>query len=354
MDLSRRAIIVGAAVAGAVAATSRGAQAALPPGVSDTPLPPFTNTKRVIVDTDPGNDDAVALLMLMRSPSISIEAITIAPGNVGYDDEVRNALYIVDLAGQSGRIPVHLGAKHALLDRPYPSASFIHGISGLGTFTAPAVRQRPEPEHAADAIRRIVKKYPGEVVIVALGAPTNVALALLREPEIASLIKGIQFTGGPMLGAIPSFNSLADPEATSILLTSGARLSMLGGTTYLVDSLLYKADFEAISKLNTPFSRFFMQSNGLRLKYEVEQRNSPGSVNGDPLSAALIIDPSVGLEHIAVSMKIELEGELTRGTLLYGDNRYNGKATPVPNVNLWTRASNDRFRNLLILSLGQS
>jgi purine nucleosidase len=321
------------------------------PPINDASSARFTGTNRVIVDTDPGNDDALALLMLMTAPALSVEAVTIAPGNVGFEKAVKNALYVVNLADRGELIPVHAGARETILRRPFPSASFIHGESGLGAFETPSVQLEVHSEHASDAIRRIVRKYPGEIVIVALGAPTNIAIALLREPEIARLVKGIQFVGGPMLGAIPGFNSLVDPEATSILLTSGAPLSMFGGSTYLTDSILYQSDFDAISNLRTRFSKFFVETNTLRLEYEVKARGAPGSINGDPLAAALVIDPTIGLEYLPVAMKIELVGELTRGTLLYGDNRYNGEPTPLPNVNLCVRADNDKFRSLVMRTL---
>ncbi len=94
------------------------------PGVSDTPLPRLLNNHRVIIDTDPGNDDAIALLMGLRAPNLKIEAVTVTPGNVEYDWEVKNALYVVDLAGMSGKVRVHRGAGgrcSARRTRPRPS-----------------------------------------------------------------------------------------------------------------------------------------------------------------------------------------------------------------------------------------
>jgi inosine-uridine nucleoside N-ribohydrolase len=345
LDVLRLSVAASAVLAGG------GKAMAAEPGVSDTPLPRLLNNRRVIVDTDPGNDDATAILMALSAPNLSVEAITIAPGNLGpdYAQQVRNALFLVDLAGRSGKIAVHAGMSAPLLHRPYPVATFIHGKYGLGSFETPVVRLQPASEHAVDAIRRIVKQYPGEVVIAALGGLTNVAMALLREPAIGTQIKGIQFVAGAG-SAVPGYNVLVDPEAAQIVLNSGAPITLgLGSPT---SSILMKADFDHIATFNTPFSRFFMQSNALRLSFETTARNATGSVNGDPIAMAMIIDPSIATAFKAIYAKVELEGELTRGDILYGDNRYDLRPTPPANANLCVDASNDRFKQLLFKTLG--
>lgn len=346
MQLARRQLLSGALAGGLTLAG--GLARAAEPGVSDTPLPRLLNNHRVIVDTDPGNDDAVAILMALDAPNLKVEAITVCPGNVRYEQEVKNALYMVDLAGKSGQVPVHAGLGRSILGKAYPTSTFIHGPDGLGKVSVPEVRQKVDPELAPDAIRRIVNKYPGEVVIVALGGMTNIAIALLAEPGLAKKIKGIQFVGN-VNGAIPGFNALADPEAVHIVLASGAPLHMgLGGATA---STLYPADFKEIATFNTARSRFFMDSNELRLTFEMSARNAPGSVNGDPIAMAMVIDPSICETFMAVYAKVELDGTLTRGNVLYGDNRYNMLPTPPPNVNVCTQASNAGFKRVLYAML---
>jgi inosine-uridine nucleoside N-ribohydrolase len=352
MSISRRDLFKLGVAGAAMLAAGRTAFAA-EPGVTDTPLPRYLNNHRVIVDTDPGNDDATAILMALAAPNLSVEAITVAPGNLGpnYDQQVRNALFLVDLAGKSGKIAVHAGMSKPLLHRPYPVATFIHGKYGLGSFETPNVKQHVSNEHAVDAIRRIVKTYPGEVVIAALGGLTNVAMALLLEPAIATQIKGIVFVGGPG-AAVPGYNALVDPEAVQIVLNSGAPIMMgLGGPGA---SILMQSDFDHIAAFNTPLSRFFGQSNALRLSFETTARNSTGSVNADPLAMAMIIDPSIATGFKSIYAEVELEGEYTRGTILYGDNRYDLRPTPPANVNLCVAASNDGFKRLLFKTLGGS
>jgi purine nucleosidase len=322
--------------------------AAAEPGVSESPLPRLLDNHRVIVDTDPGNDDAIAIMMALSAPNLKVEAITVTPGNLEYDQEVRNALYVVDVCGFANKIAVHRGMAKPLLGLTYPSANFIHGKYGLGAVEVPVVRQQPDPEHAVQAIIRIVRKYPGEVVILALGGLSNVAMALLLDPGIAKLIKGIQWVANAG-NAVPGFNALADPEAAHVVFTSGAAIAIgLGGP---LDTILTPADFETIRAFDTPRSRFFMQSNELRLTFEMKARNAPGSVNGDPMATALIIDPSVGLEYKAIYARVELEGRYTRGDVLFGENRYNMQPTPPANVNLCTRTSNEKFKAILFRTL---
>ncbi len=345
---SARRRLLGHAFAGGVLAMSGAAARAAEPGVSDTPLPRLLNNHRVIIDTDPGNDDAIAMLMGLTAPNLKIEAITVTPGNVEYDWEVKNALYVVEVAGMAGKVAVHRGSGKPLLGKTYSTATFIHGPNGLGNVVTPPVKQQVDPENAVDAIRRIVRKYPGEVVIAALGGLTNVATALLVDPGLAKLIKGVMFVGGAG-NAVPGFNSMADPEAAHVVLTSGVPFHFgLGAPT---SSILTKADFEHIASFKTKFSDFFMKSNELRLTFEMSARNAPGSVNGDPIAMAMIIDPSIATAFKAVYARVELDGELTRGAILYGENRYSMAPTPPPNANLCIDADNAKFKALIFKTL---
>ncbi len=155
-----------------------------PPNGIALAQPRLQGIRRVILDTDPGNDDALALLMALASPQLVVDAVTVCPGNMGtegYDQQVRNALYVVELAGKGGKIPVYRGMPRPLLNRPYPVATFIHGKYGLGDVSVPEVKQKPEAEHAVDRMLRSVQAAPGEITILALGGLTNVAMAILRD-----------------------------------------------------------------------------------------------------------------------------------------------------------------------------
>ncbi len=358
IDLTRRHMLGAAALAGLgleLSPAMAHAQTAWSPLGSPTgPIPALTGHHRVIIDTDPGNDDALAILMCLSAPNLTVEAITVCPGNVRYEQEVRNALYLVELGGRAGKVPVHAGMTHPLLNRPYPTATFIHGKDGLGAVSVPDVKQKVEDEHAVDAIRRIVKRYPGEVLIMALGGLTNVAMALLREPAIAKDIKGVLFVGGKYAtpGSAPGYNVLVDPEAAQIVLSSGAPITMSGGLGQY--SVMTDADFDHVAAFDTARSRFFMQSNDLRRRFEKEKRGVTGSTNPDPIAVALAINPAVGVKWVQLYMQVELSGEFTRGQLVYGTNIYTGEATPPPNVNLCVEASNAEFKKLVFQTLAKA
>jgi inosine-uridine nucleoside N-ribohydrolase len=312
----------------------------------------------VIIDTDPGNDDALALIMGLRSPALRVEAVTVCPGNLGphYEQQVKNALFLVDLAGKSGKVPVYAGMSHPILNKPYPIATFIHGKYGLGSVDVPAVRQSVEREHAVDAMRRIVLQFPGEITIVALGGLTNIAMAMLRDPAFTKALKGILFVGGRYAtpGLPPSYNVLVDPEAAHVVFTSGVPITLVGADVVNRDSVLHDEEFDHIAAFNTPLSRFFIQSNDLRRTFEKTHRGTTGSTNPDPIAIATAINPSVAIKYQPIFMQVELEGELTRGLLVYGNDIYTGNPTPAPNADICIQASPEVFRQMVYETLSAS
>src|SRR5437016_7789427 len=185
---------------------------------------------RVVIDTDPGVDDALALLLAMRSPELKIEAITPVAGNVPLELSLPNALRMVEIAGRTD-IPVAVGAKAPLLRR-LVTAAYAHGENGLGgaVFPEPKIKQVAEP--AAEFIRHIVRKYPREVTLITLGPLTNVATALNADPELAGMIKNLVMMGGSLSGGnitpAAEFNIYVDPEAARIVFQSGIPITMVG------------------------------------------------------------------------------------------------------------------------------
>src|ERR1700740_2203350 len=137
---------------------------------------------RRIIDTDPGVDDALALLLAMRSPELKIEAITAVAGNVPLDLTLPNALRMVEIAGRT-EIPVAAGAKAPLLRR-LVTATYAHGENGLGGAVFPPPKIKPSAEPAAVLIRQIVRNFPGEVTLLTIGPLTNIATALNADTEL--------------------------------------------------------------------------------------------------------------------------------------------------------------------------
>ena len=175
----------------------------------------------IILDCDPGTDDALALLLALASPELSVLAITVAGGNVGLDRTLPNALALVALAGSP--VPVHAGADRPLLDR-FISEPRVHGADGLGGVVLPP-GGAPDPERAADAIRRILRAASHPVTLVGIGPATNLALALATEPALALQVEQIVLMSGAWgegnVTPAAEFNAWSDPESLAILLNSG-------------------------------------------------------------------------------------------------------------------------------------
>src|SRR6266436_3315110 len=185
---------------------------------------------RVIIDTDPGVDDALALLLAMRSPELKIEAITAVAGNVPLELTLPNALRMVEIAGRTD-IPVAAGAKGPLLRR-LVTAAYAHGENGLEGAVFPEPTIKPVADPAAQVIRQIVRKYPGEVTLLPIGPLTNIASALNLDSELAGMVRGIVMMGGSLSGGnitpAAEFNVYVDPEAARIVFQSGVPITMVG------------------------------------------------------------------------------------------------------------------------------
>src|SRR5438552_5698229 len=145
------------------------------------PEQPVGGPFRVIIDTDPGVDDALALLLAMRSPELKIEAITPVAGNVPLELTLPNALRMVEIAGRTD-IPVAAGAKTPLTRR-LVTAAYVHGENGLGGAEFPEPKTKPVSEPAPEFIRTTVRKHPGEITLITIGPLTNVAMALDLDPD---------------------------------------------------------------------------------------------------------------------------------------------------------------------------
>ena len=185
---------------------------------------------RVIIDTDPGVDDALALLLAMRSPELKIEGITPVAGNVPLDLTLPNALRMVEIAGRTD-IPVAAGARAPLVRR-LVTAAYAHGENGLGGAVFPEPKTKPIAQPAAEFIRAIVRKYPGEVTLIPIGPLTNIATALNLDSELAGMVRGIVLMGGSLSGGnitpAAEFNIYVDPEAARIVFQSGIPITMVG------------------------------------------------------------------------------------------------------------------------------
>src|SRR6202012_6035891 len=175
----------------------------------------------VILDCDPGTDDAVAILLALASPELRVLAITVAGGNVGLQHTLANPLALTALAGSD--VPVDAGADRPLLGA-FVSETRIHGTNGLGGGVLPP-GGGPAPGLAADAIRRILRDAAEPVTLIGIGPATNLALALTTEPALAAKVAQIVLMSGAWaegnVTPAAEFNAWSDPEALAILLAAG-------------------------------------------------------------------------------------------------------------------------------------
>lgn len=284
--------------------------------------PTAENPRRIILDVDPGIDDAMAMLFAMRSPELQIEAITVVAGNVVVDQGATNALALVELAGRPD-IPVAKGASRPLV-RKLSTAELIHGEKGLGETALPAPTKTLDPRHAVDLIVEIVRENPGEITLVPVGPLTNIALALLREPELASWVPEIILMGGSIVGGNASpaaeANIHNDPEAARVVFRSGIPITMVGlGATG--QTRITRAHLPRLEAGASPLGRYVAELADFYLRFS-ERLGFEGTSLHDPLAVGLAIDKSLAREMRAMHIDVETQGELTTGETVANRSLY--------------------------------
>src|ERR1700736_2957610 len=299
----------------------------LPDAVARMPLGEQSGQKaglgpfRVILDTDPGVDDALALLLAMRSPELKIEAITPVAGNVPLDLTLPNALRMVEIAGRTD-IPVAAGARAPLMRR-LVTATYAHGENGLGGTVFPEPKTRPVAEPAAEYIGRHVRKYPGEVTLIPIGPLTNIATALKLDTELAGMVRGIVLMGGSLSGGnitpAAEFNIYVDPEAARIVFQSGIPITMVGLDVTRRTSLT-EDHVHLLEAAQNPVSQAAAKIARNAINHNREQGFLVGPNMHDSLAVAGFLDPSL-LKWKQYYVDVETVGELTAGeTLGYSPN----------------------------------
>lgn len=252
--------------------------------------------KKIIFDTDPGVDDAMALLFAFASPEIEVIGVTSIFGNVFTDLGTQNALRLIEFAGHS-HIPVAHGAERPLsipFDAP---AAFVHGEDGLGNTNQPPPRGEPIPMSAAQFIVETIMANPGEITLVPVGPLTNIALAYKLEPRIAHNVADVVMMGGA--GAVngnvnpaAEANIWHDPHAADIVFTAGWPLTMVGldvtMKTEMTDGYLHdlRAAGGRTAELIFDISRFY-------LGFHKEVHDFNGLHTHDPSAIAYLIDPTL-------------------------------------------------------------
>lgn len=269
---------------------------------------------RIILDCDPGHDDAIAMLLAWGSPEIDLVGVTTVMGNQTIEKVTRNALAVARVAGITG-VPFARGA-HRPLVRAVEVADSIHGESGLDGPVLPEPVIQLDPRHAVDfIIDTIMGSEPGEITLVPTGALTNIAMAVRKEPRIVSRVKQIVLMGGGVnvgnWSATSEFNIVIDPEAAHIVFNEAWPLTMVG--LDLTHEALATPDVTAaIAAVGTAPARFVGELLEFFAKTYRDSQGFEHPPVHDPCAVAFVIDPTV-MEVVRVPLDIELTGSLTLG-----------------------------------------
>ena len=325
-----------------------------------TAVPASAAGKKIIFDTDPGTDDALALMLALNSPELDVRAITVVPGNVTASQGLENALRMVSLANRCD-IPVAAGAQHPLFQKLI-TAEFWHGKNGLANVELPASKCKVDSQFGPDLIIQMVHAAPHEITLVPVGPLTNIALAVLKDPSIVPLVKEVIIMGGAITGgnvnAAAEANIYNDPEAAQIVFQAGWPLTMVG--LDVGDKTLFSKKYlDQLGQTHGPVNDFIYAVG----KYLVDlsaQFGSPGSPMYDPLAVGVAIDATL-VKAPEMHVDVETRGEFTRGetvanrhgmierNVLHGDHYViEGIDKIAPNAKVCVDVEADRFLQLFV------
>jgi len=308
--------------------------------------------QRVIIDTDPGVDDAQAILFAFRLGAFQIDAVTTVFGNCEVTTATRNARTLLEL-GKVGGVPVFMGAGEPLIERRLGFATSVHGPHGFGSFRPPEPTYPLSQGYAAAEMARLVANNPGEITILALGPLTNVATAMRLEPMFVERVRRIIFMGGIVRGpgnvaAVATANVLNDPEAARIVFESGADVTMVGQdvTRHVrIEPLLIKA----IRDHSSAFAKFIGE---ITLFYESAYRDLEPGISGFPVHDLLVIAYAVKPEFFGTQrlpVTVETTGTATLGMTVAD---FRPSTTARPNVTVCLKVNDgailDWYRQVII------
>lgn len=274
----------------------------------------MTEQSKIILDCDPGHDDAVAIMLALGHPAIDLLGISTVGGNQTLEKITRNAQSVLVMCERED-VPVHPGAQRPLLRAPEVSEQ-IHGESGLDGVELPEPAQPAQSTHGVQhIINTVVDAEPGTITLVATGPLTNLALAARLEPRIVSLVREVVVMGGGYhqgnRTAVAEFNIWADPEAASIVFSEEWPLTMVG-LDLTHQAVATREVEQQVAEIGSDLSDFFTGLMGFfRRAYQADQGFNDPPVH-DPCTIAYLIDPSV-VKTQQVPLSVELRGDQTTG-----------------------------------------
>lgn len=320
--------------------------------------------RQVIIDTDPGADDAIAIMLALNSPELAVRALTVVAGNVPAAQGLDNALRLVSLARRCD-IPVAIGAQRPLVGI-LTTAELYHGKNGLGDVQRPPATCAADKRWAPDLIVDLVHAAPHEITLITIGPLTNIALALSKDPSIVPLVKEIIMMGGSISGGNASpaaeFNVYVDPEAAKIVFEAGWPLTMVG-LDVGDKALLTRTHLAVLAHGHSPMAQL-VSDIGAFLLQRADRAGRTGASMYDPLAVGVAIDRTI-IQAVPMRVDVETTGRVTRGetvtnrsgkvsrhelrTFPEGDRFVaTGAEQVTPNADVATTVDAERFVQLLL------
>ena len=310
------------------------------------------SARPIVIDTDPGQDDAVALLFALASPELEVRAVTTVAGNVPLPLTARNARIVCELAGRTD-VPVYAGADRPLV-RPLVTAEYVHGRTGLDGADLPEPTMPLQQEEAAAYLARaLLAAAPGTLTLCPLGPLTNVALAMRQAPAIIPRIREIVLMGGGFFeggNATPAaeFNIFVDPQAAETVFTSGVPLTMLPlDVTH--QALIKRRHLERLRALGTRVGEAVAGWLEFFERYDAEKYGLEGGPLHDPCVIAYLLRPEI-FSGRRCNVRIETSSELTMGMTVVD---WWGVTRLEPNCTVIRRLDSEAFFDLLIERIGR-
>jgi purine nucleosidase len=297
-----------------------------------------------LIDTDTASDDAVALIMALRSQEVRVAAITVVAGNIPLRQATSNALYTAELCDSD--VPIYSGAEKPLV-RKLVCADWFHGADGLGDHGYAPTKRRAERTHAVDALIQTVRTNPG-IEIVTLGPLTNVALALSREPRLADSVKRCVIMGGAPccegnVTPAAEFNIWVDPEAARIVFHSGMPIEMVGWHLSRGNAALSQEDIDELLALKSPLADFAIRCNSTAAEAFFKQTGERGICLPDPVTMGIALNPALCTSSSEHFVEIETSSDLTRGSTVVDRLKV---ASDARNIAVWAHTLENQPRKI--------
>ncbi|MDO4493298.1 MAG: nucleoside hydrolase [Clostridia bacterium] len=283
--------------------------------------------RKIIIDTDTGSDDAVAIMMCLREPSVDVIALTTVSGNVPVEQATLNCLMSAEIAvGAENVPPVYVGADRPLM-RSRVHARNVHGTDGMSDADLIHPTVKPvEGVAACDAIIELVKKYPGEVELATIGPVTNVALAMMKDPETMKQLKCIWTMGTAGFGPgnttpVSEFNVFADAEAYKVMMDFGVHVYVGGFDLCTAEAAWFRPDTDALMAAGTEAAVYAVRCNETLAKFVEGLQGEPRIDLPDAVSLAPMLWDDIVLEKKPCVSHVVTDNRECYGQVIFYDNR---------------------------------